>query len=175
MPVLRFIASVLLVLVVSVASWSALYVAVAMLSRLLGGDGHPFGAWMRMFCYHYAHPFQYITVAAVAFALTAAPFIALLPPAGAKKKLGIVAAILASIIPASAAGGMLWKLHDMQAGYFTEGSRFWDDMAWGAVNGLQIGWLLVLLSAPFNILCFAVAYKTLSWTIERRHATRDAS
>ncbi len=49
-------------------------------------------------------------------------------------------------------GGVLWEFHDMQAGYFLTGSRLWNKLAGGAWTGLQIGWLVMAFSIPYNIL-----------------------
>lgn len=40
----------------------------------------------------------------------------------------------------------------MQAGYFTEGARFWRDLWWGAKGGLLFGWFVILISIPYNLI-----------------------
>jgi len=52
----------------------------------------------------------------------------------------------------------MWVIHDMQAGYFTEGSRFWTSIRWGAWEGIKGGWLVILLSIPYNLLGSIAGY-----------------
>ena len=49
----------------------------------------------------------------------------------------------------------------MQAGYFSEGKKFWDDLWWGFETGFLIGWLIMLMAIPFNFISFAWAYRIL--------------
>ena len=142
------------------------YLSVSFISASLGyaffsfilGD-HVFGALYRMFLYHDAHPFQYIAIVCIVFASVAS----LLTPSFTHLKtwrrfLAIVGLMLGSIIIASIPGGILWSLHDMQAGYFPTGARFWNALAWGATTGLRIGWLIILLSIPYNIVGLVIGY-----------------
>ena len=71
--------------------------------------------------------------------------------------------MVTTIFAASIPGGVLWKIHDMQAGFFTKGARFWDDLLWGASAGLQVGWLIVLLSLPYNVIGLVVGYAVTSF------------
>ena len=113
-----------------------------------------FGAWYRMFLYHYQHPFQYIAVFCIVYAAVLALLLQCWPGFFVRQRWALVGvALVSTVLLASVLGGALWKLHDMQAGYFTEGSRFWGDIWWGVSGGLELGWLLLLLSFPFNLLC----------------------
>lgn len=144
----------------------AYYLSVSFVSASLGYVGfsfvlgdHVFGALYRMFLYHDAHPFQYIAVACLVFASVASfltPYCAHLKTW--RRFLAIVGLMLGSIIIASIPGGILWSLHDMQAGYFPTGARFWKALAWGATTGLQIGWLIILLSIPYNSVGLVIGY-----------------
>ena len=142
--------------------WLFLYCsAVYFVLNVLLGMQRIFGTWYRMFLYHYAHPYQYIAL----FCMVYAAMLALLLALGTQRMLKkrwvlIVLPLMATVVLASMVGGALWKIHDMQAGHFTEGARFWTDLGWGVSSGLQLGWLLLLASFPFNLLClpaFAVA------------------
>ncbi len=123
-------------------------------------EGWVFGALYRMFLYHWAHPLQYIGLVSLCYSVIATVAI-LLPgdPVGRWPRLAVPLVIVLSIALASPAGGVLWVIHDMQAGYFPEGSRFWDAIGWGAVEGMTRGWLVILLSIPYNILGFVVGYQ----------------
>jgi hypothetical protein len=130
------------------------------LLRMVMPQGWVFGALYRMFVYHWAHPLQYIGLVSLCYSVVATVAI-LLPadPVGRWPRLAIPLIIVLSIVLASPAGGVLWVIHDMQAGYFPEGSRFWEAIQWGAVEGMTTGWLVILLSIPFNILGVFVGYE----------------
>lgn len=66
--------------------------------------------------------------------------------------------LLATLVIGSVLGGVLWKYHDMQAGYFPDGSRMSADFLWGAWTGLWIGPVIVLLSIPLNVLALISGY-----------------
>ena len=70
----------------------------------------------------------------------------------------ILSVITSTIFVASIPGGILWKIHDMQAGFSTTGSRFWSDLLWGAATGLQTGWLVIALSLPYNVFGVIIGY-----------------
>jgi hypothetical protein len=127
--------------------------------RAIMPHGWVFGAPPRMFLYHWEHPFQYIALVALtygAIATLCAFKLSLLN--GWRLRIAIVATMLVVVLAASAPGGVLWKIHDMQAGFFTKGSRFWEDLLWGASSGLQIGWLIIALSVPYNIFGLIIGY-----------------
>lgn len=118
-----------------------------------------FGSLYRMFGYHVEHPFQYVFVVSVCFASVATGYASKVSASvGWKRRIRILTILAASIVVASVPGGVLWKIHDMQAGYFPQGMKFWSDLAGGAVMGLELGWLIVLLSFPYNLCCAFAAY-----------------
>jgi hypothetical protein len=126
--------------------------------------GFVFGTLSRMFMYHEAHPFQYIAIVALTYACVATAFVMRWPQlAGWRRCYAIVGIIAATILLASLPGGMLWKIHDMQAGYFPTGAGFWSDLFWGATAGLQVGWLVIALSLPYNIFGLAIGYAVTSY------------
>ena len=127
----------------------------ALLHEVLGMHA-VFGSMYRMFLYHYQHPFQYIAIFCAVYALGAALLVTCKPNlAGRHQLLSIALLLLVTIALASVAGGVLWKIHDMQAGYFPPGDRFWSDLWWGARNGLLAGWFVLVASVPFNLICLA--------------------
>lgn len=115
--------------------------------------GHGFGGLFRMFLYHEDHPFQYIGLIAVIYGAMGSFWYAHWSnTTGRKRFLTILATIIITIAIASPLGGALWVIHDMQAGYFPQGRMFWDAIQWGALEGLRLGWLIMLVSIPFNIM-----------------------
>lgn len=122
-------------------------------------NDHVFGVLYRMFLYHESYPFQYIAIVALTYAFIATGYALLWPRfSGWRQGGAIVAMILLTLLVASVPGGVLWKIHDMQAGFFTQGSRFWVDLLWGASAGLQAGWLVIALSVPYNVIGLIVGY-----------------
>lgn len=118
------------------------------------GMQHVFAGLYRMFMYHAAHPYQYIALFCAVYALVLALVLQLFPQMASKRRWAVLACtLLLTLLLASAMGGVLWKVHDMQAGYFTEGARLWRDLLWGAENGVQVGWQVLALSQPFGLLC----------------------
>ena len=112
-----------------------------------------FGFLPRMIMYHYIYPYQYIFVCALSYSVISTAWAYILwRQVGVKRFLSINCVIILSIILSSIPGGILWVIHDMQAGFFPSGVRFWKDIYNGALHGLSLGWLLTLLSIPYNII-----------------------
>ncbi len=107
-----------------------------------------FGFLPRMFLYHWIYPNQYIALVCLIYALLAAAF----APRIARRPSLAIWIVLATPLLASPLGGMLWHLHDMLAGYFPSS---WQEklLLDGALEGAEIGWLIVLLSFPYNVIC----------------------
>lgn len=132
---------------------------VYLLLRAVMPHGWVFGALYRMFLYHWQHPFQYIALVTLVYALLATAVIMRWPLlAGKRRAAAIFAILLGTILVSSAPGGALWKIHDMQAGYFPAANRFWSDLLWGAKQGLLLGWLIITLSVPYNVIGLAAGY-----------------
>ncbi len=55
----------------------------------------------------------------------------------------------------------------MQAGYFPPWDRRLGIFAEGAMTGVQIGWLIVLLSFPLNLFCTLFAYVVTCYFVQR--------
>lgn len=113
-----------------------------------------FGALYRMFMYHEAYAFQYIALFCAVHASVAMAAIYALPQ-GLRSHRWLLAAgtLLVTIAVASVLGGVLWKIHDMLAGYFPPGPRLWQDLLWGAEMGFYLGWQVLAMSQPYSLLC----------------------
>lgn len=126
--------------------------------------GYVFGGLYRMFLYHESHPFQYIAIVAFSYAVIATPCAVRWPHlVGWRRSAAIICIIVATVLAASVPGGVLWKIHDMQAGFFTTGARFWKDLLWGASTGLQVGWLIIGFSVPYNIIGVIAGYSVTNF------------
>ncbi|NJK76050.1 MAG: hypothetical protein HC849_20010 [Oscillatoriales cyanobacterium RU_3_3] len=121
-------------------------------------NGIVFGALYRMFLYHYQHPYQYIAVISLTYGIMGATGIFCLRHLKWKQKTTIGFILVSTTILASIPGGILWKIHDMQAGFFPSGERFLPDLSWGASTGLQVGWAIALLSFPYNVISWISGY-----------------
>ena len=106
-----------------------------------------FGFLPRMFLYHWIYPNHYIALVCLIYALLAAAF----APRIARRPSLAIWIVLATPLLASPLGGMLWHLHDMLAGYFPD--SWWQKLIDGAEEGIMIGWLIILLSFPYNVIC----------------------
>lgn len=130
----------------------------ALLKELLPG-GFVFGSLPRMFLYHYSHPYQYIAVVALIYACVATPCVLIFSRVSRGCKTGVIIGIMfLTIMIASVPGGVLWEIHDMQAGYFPKGNVFLDHLFDGAMMGLQGGWLVIALSVPYNLAGLILGY-----------------
>ncbi|MGC1216681.1 MAG: hypothetical protein WA883_04360 [Phormidesmis sp.] len=138
-------------------------------ATLYGEQGRVFAALYLMYEYHNQYPYQYILVIAVVYGIIATLWAHFLgrTQTGRTRGLYILGVLALTILCSSILGGMLWSLHDMQAGYFPEGSLFWNALSWGASNGLGIGWFIFILSFPYNILCALAGY-WLTGYVERK-------
>ena len=115
-----------------------------------------------MFMYHDEHPLQYIAVVSIVFGVIGTFWLRVFGHSIRWKRwISIIAAIVLTVVIASVPGGILWKIHDMQAGYFPPGVRFWDDLLWGAKEGLLIGWLVIVASIPYNLLGLGIGVLVL--------------
>lgn len=126
-----------------------------------------FGALFRMFLYHYEHPAQYLGLVAFIYALLAAAWGIRARTTGWRMHAGLVVVIVATLLLSSAVGGVLWTFHDMQAGYFPPWDRRIGIFTEGALTGVQIGWLIVLLSFPLNLFCTIFAYGVTYYLVRR--------
>lgn len=122
-------------------------------------DGAVFGSWYRMFEYHNQHPYQYIAIVAVAYGLTAAVWARFLGHLTGVKRVGsIVAVMLVALFLASVPGGLLWGIHDIQAGFVPPLPVMRRNLMWAATTGLTFGWVIIGLSIPYNILGCVMGY-----------------
>ncbi|WP_190304370.1 hypothetical protein [Flavobacterium branchiophilum] len=117
-----------------------------------------FGAWYRMFLYHWQHPISFIAIPCFFYGIIAT----LLADKFSKQKvtkqiLLTIGIIILTIILSSPFGGMLWHYYDMKAGHFPQnwiGKMIRLGFEWG----LEVGWLIIGLSIPYNIIGSIACY-----------------
>jgi hypothetical protein len=115
-------------------------------------NNYVFGALIRMFLYHWEHPITFIAIPCFFYGIIAT----LLADKFSKQNvlrqvLLTIMIIVFTVIVSSPFGGMLWHYYDMKAGYFP--TNWVGKMAGlGFEWGLEIGWLVVVLSIPYNII-----------------------
>ena len=123
---------------------------------------HVFGNPYGMFLYQDRYPLAYIALCCVIFGPLAARATDAFRRRGRWGRVGVVALLaLATVVLSSPLGGMLWEWHDMRAGYFPDD---WASVLFlnGARDGLTVGWFIVLLSVPYNVLGLLVCYGLLA-------------
>jgi len=131
--------------------------AIAVLGYYLLGlvSKRVFGSWYRMIRYHFGHPMQYISIPVFFYGIIATWFKERFYRSN--KKIGLTLLIvLLTIALSSPFGGMLWHFHDMQAGWFPK--NWMHKLFGGFSEGLAIGWFIILLSFPYNIIGIVIAY-----------------
>ncbi|WP_300803367.1 hypothetical protein [uncultured Desulfovibrio sp.] len=129
-----------------------------------------FGALPRMFLYHWIYPNHYIALVCLIYALLAAAF----APRIARRPSLAIWIVLATPLLASPLGGMLWHLHDMLEGYFPNS---WQKklLLDGALEGAELGWLIVLLSFPYNVICALLGIRGTRRVAQRLYPAPDAA
>lgn len=119
-----------------------------------------FGALMLMYLYHYEYPISFISIPCFFFGILATMFTDrfIKKPTGSRVLL-LVLILFLTILFSSPFGGMLWYF------YFRHGclpeNWFTKIIITGAIDGLEIGWLIILLSVPYNILVAINWYYTM--------------
>jgi hypothetical protein len=118
----------------------------------------PFASFYRMYVYHLSHPYQFIFIMCFVFSVLAALFCEKFKKLTPWKQILLTLLIVVlTIIISSPLGGMLWHLHDMLAGYFPK-KWLWKLIRYGFREGIQLGWVIILLSAPYNILGVVMSF-----------------
>ncbi|MGD1839907.1 MAG: hypothetical protein ACFB0B_03290 [Thermonemataceae bacterium] len=135
------------------------------LLRLVLPGHQVFGALYRMFLYHWEFPLQYIAIPCFFYGIIATLLANLFQNRKTLGRILITGLIIALTISVSAPfGGMLWHFHDMQAGYFPPN---WISImvSKGFIWGLELGWLIIGFSIPYNIMgtiaCFFLTKKSV--------------
>ena len=147
--------------------------AVYLLLRDVLGLPMVFGGLYRMFMYHAQHPIQYIALFCAVFAAGLALMLGCWPRSRQWPAWVLTALVLLlTVLLGSALGGALWSLHDMQAGFFPPSERLWQHVGWGVASGLQVGWLVLLLSLPFNVLCLPAFYGAGRYGVQQLQGQR---
>jgi hypothetical protein len=120
----------------------------------------PFTTLYRMYGYHNEHPFQYIAIVSVVFGIVGTCWIDRYSNnTGYLRWWTMTVAMLLTIVISSPFGGMLWHIHDMQHGFVPD--NYLDKISSGIIQGLQVGWLIGLLSMPINLVGFITGYLSL--------------
>jgi hypothetical protein len=117
-----------------------------------------FGSWFRMYAYHHNNPLTFIFIPCFFYARLARLFSTKFKNSSTLKRIGITALIvILTVIISSPFGGILYFYFDMSAGYFPSN---WVSILIknGTSEGFSLGWLIVLLSYPFNIIVIISSY-----------------
>jgi len=117
-----------------------------------------FGSYYRMLMYQSAFPFQYIAIPCFFYGILATLFTGKFKKSSMKGRILItILIVLLTILLSSPFGGMLWHYHDMKFGYFPE---HWISkmISNGFFMGIEMGWIIILLSFPYNIFGSIVCY-----------------
>lgn len=136
----------------------ALATALYIILWLIMPRHYVFGSLYRMNKYHVGYPISFIAIPCFFFAISATFFTTNFLKKSVKRQVLITALILSiTVIVSSPFGGMLWHYYDMKAGFFPEN---WVEimLIQGTKWGLQGGWLIVILSIPYNIMISVIFY-----------------
>lgn len=117
-----------------------------------------FASLFRMFSYHWEYPISFIAIPCFFYGILAIIFTKMFLRQTVFKQILLTLLIVTlTILISSPFGGMLWHYYDMKAGYFP--------LNWilkmiknGFSQGFEVGWLIILLSVPYNILGIIACY-----------------
>jgi len=119
---------------------------------------YPFGRLYRMNLYHEAFPYQYILVTCIVYSVIASYFCMRFLNRSPMGRIGVTALlILLTVVISSPPGGMLWHVHDMQAGFWP---TWWMRKLFqeGPLMGIRLGWVVILGSIPYNVFGVFICY-----------------
>jgi len=123
----------------------------------VGFTDRVFGSWFRMMHYHADNPISFIAIPVFFYGIIANYFADSFAKKSRKGQLYLTLIIVTlTILISSPFGGMLWHYYDMKAGWFPK--NWGDKLFVGFSEGLRTGWLIILLSFPYNIFGIVVAY-----------------
>jgi hypothetical protein len=122
---------------------------------------YPIATLYRMFAYHNQYPFQYFAIVAVVFGIVGSYWIDLYGHTkGYLRWWTMTLAMLLTIVIATPFGGMLWQIHDMQHGFIPE--NYQHKLMQGITWGLELGWVIAVLSVPMNLVGLTIGYIVLN-------------
>lgn len=130
--------------------------------------GFVFGILMRMYTYHYTHPYVYILIPVFFYSLFVLFFYKKLITHSKWSKVFLLLGImLATVVISSPFGGLLWVYYDIQSGFVPETTVLIHNLTWGAVEGLKLGWIIVGISIPYNILGIVIGIFVTQFMIDK--------
>ena len=121
-------------------------------------EHYVFGTFIKMPAYHWEYPIAYIAIPCFFYGIFATIFTKKFIKLAIWGQVLITFAIaILTIVASSPFGGMLWHYHNMKAGYFPAN---WADIIFkdGFIHGIMLGWLIILLSIPYNVIGLIISY-----------------
>lgn len=117
-----------------------------------------FGVLYRMFLYHTENPISFIAIPCFFYGIIATALSdKFLRQHIVGQILLTILIIVLTIIVSSPFGGMLWHFYDMRAGFFP--TNWFSKLVVGGFKwGLEIGWMIIWLSKPYNIFGSIICY-----------------
>jgi hypothetical protein len=117
-----------------------------------------FGSFFRMHSYHHENPIEFIVIPCFVFGLIATFFSNNFESKTKFKRILITLTIvITTIILSLPLGGFLYFYYDMKAGFFPNN---WIEIiiSKGFSQAFSVGWFIILVSFPYNILGIAATY-----------------
>lgn len=126
-------------------------------------EHYVFGAPYRMYLYHWQYPSSFIIIPCFFYGMIVPIFVNSFPKQSIVIRILITGCIVvATILMSSPLGGMLWHYYDMKAGFFPQN---WEHIMirQGFEWGLEVGWYIIVLSIPYNIIGIILCYFLTQW------------
>jgi len=119
----------------------------------------PVFSWPYVPAYHWQYPYQYISIISIVYAILATIWTHYFHYSIKEKKyLSITILLVITILIGSILCGILWGIHDTiiygPSIRYPLKKLFIKNILQGATGGFLVGWIVVLLSFPYNIIMF---------------------
>ena len=120
--------------------------------------GFVFGGYFRMHNYHEVQPLGFILICSIWYTFIALGLSKIFLRATTLGRIGLTLIIsILTVLLSSPFGGMLYLYYDMASGSLQ--SNWYDVMlVKGTTWGLELGWLIVAYSFPYNVLGMIACY-----------------
>jgi len=143
------------------------------LSLAFQHEASAFAAWPRMFLYHWQFWYQYIAVLSLTYGATLPIWLRWHPKRDKLYWISILVYLSIVLSLGSIPSGILWQIHDMQAGFFPDSPLFEQKIFQGILWGVTLVWPLALFSVPLNL--FALLSAVFLTDFITRKTEQDAA
>lgn len=113
----------------------------------------------RLVPYYHYYPYQYICMISLIYSVVSLIWISFFKSQSVIwRRINILVVIFLTLTISSVFCGMLWCLHDSNAGFWPTTPVLINNLMSSAINGLLYGWAIIFLSMPYNFITFILGF-----------------